>query len=86
MWLYDAGLAPKQAAAKAAPYVERLRKEYPDDARGLMHDIDLKAMQRGGDMDIAQMKRFLKIADRGDPAQKHYAEEIEAAFRKAGIK
>lgn len=82
----DAGLKPEQAAAKAAPYVDRLRREYPDDGRGLMFVIDLQAMQRGGDMDIAQMKQFLKRADREDPAQKRYAEEIEAAFRKAGIK
>ncbi|QNP40910.1 tetratricopeptide repeat protein [Lysobacter solisilvae (ex Woo and Kim 2020)] len=86
MWLYDAGLAHKQAAAKAAPYIDRLRAEYPQDGRGFMYRMDQLAMAGGGRLDPEQMKQFLKLADRADPAQKRYAEEIEAAFRKAGIK
>lgn len=86
MWLYDAGLEPKQAAAKAKPFVDRLRSEYPDDVRGMILSMDMQAGVNDGRLDIESLKRFLKVVDRRDPVQKHYAEQVEAAFKEAGIK
>lgn len=86
MWLYDAGLERKAAAARARPHLDRLMEAYPQDGRGLMYRIDQEAMERDGRMDVEKMKRFLEVADRSDSAQRRYAEEIEGAFRKAGIR
>lgn len=86
MWLYHAGLEHKRAATRAKPYIDRLQAEYPKDGRGVMYRMDLRAMENGGHLDIDEMKRFLKVADRSDPPQRRYAEEIEAAFRKMQVK
>lgn len=81
MWLYDAGLEPKQAAARARPFIDRLRTEYPDDGRGLVYRIDQQARENAGHVDPESLKHFLKVADRSDPMQKDFADRIEAFFR-----
>ncbi|MCL6619221.1 MAG: hypothetical protein K6T33_05475 [Thermomonas hydrothermalis] len=39
MWMFEAGLSPKEGGLRARPYIERLVREFPDDGRGYMYRI-----------------------------------------------
>jgi hypothetical protein len=85
MWLYDSKLEPKQAVAKAKPYIDRLLTEYPDYGAAWLMRLDAASLIDSR-VDPALLKNFLRHADRKDPWQDKAAKEIEEAFRKAGIK
>jgi tetratricopeptide (TPR) repeat protein len=84
MWLYHAGLPPKNAAARAKPYIDQLLDTYPDDGRGLLFRMDQMSMSGSVMPDPKQVMTFLKVADRTDPYQQRAAERIEAAMKAGG--
>jgi tetratricopeptide (TPR) repeat protein len=81
MWLYHAGLPPRDAATRAKPYIDRLLETYPDDGRGLLFRMDQMSMSGSRTIDQKQIMEFLKVADRTDPYQKGIAERIEAEMK-----
>lgn len=76
MWLYDAGLTDKEAAARAKPYIDRLLTEYPGNGRGSIMRWYQQAMESGqGTVD--SMRAIVPRLDRNDPWQAHYIEWFE---------
>lgn len=77
MWLFNAGLEPKQAAVKARPFIDRLLAAYPDDGRGWLLRINEESVTNES-VDVERLRAFLKVADRSDPWQAGAAAQIEA--------
>jgi tetratricopeptide (TPR) repeat protein len=68
MWLQNAALSPRQQAAKATPYVDRLLSEYPNDGRGWVYHFNCLG-KLGEIVSTEQIRKFLLVADRTDPVQ-----------------
>lgn len=76
MWLYDAGLTDREAAAKAEPYIDRLSSEYPENGRGSVMRWYQQAMESGkGSVD--SIRAVIPKLDRDDPWQAYYIEWFE---------
>lgn len=77
MWLTAEHLTPAEAAERAAPYVDRLFKEYPHN--GLAHLIRMQLVDlRGGSIERSDLEAFLEVADEQDPLQQDAIEEVRA--------
>lgn len=85
MWLFDAGLAPKQGAAKAKPFVDRLLAEYPDDGRAWIYRFTYMG-RLGQSVSTEQIRKFLAIADRTDPIQTNVITSFETALDQGAVK
>lgn len=85
MWLFDAGLSPKQSVIKAKPFVDRLLAEYPDDGRGWIYRFDCMG-RLGQSVPIEQIRKFLAVADRSDPVQAKVITSLETALDKGHVK
>lgn len=81
MWLYGAGLERKAAATKARPFVDRLLREYPKDGRGWIYRLNIKGALESR-LDLGDVKKFLAVADRGDPVQAQSIGYYEDLLRK----
>lgn len=68
MWLFDAGLSPRDGATRARPHIDQLRELYPDDGQGLLLDIYATAAKKG-QVPQELVDRFLEVADLDDPVQ-----------------
>lgn len=82
MWMFDAGLTPKEGSAKAKPDVERLVREYPEDGRARMYRIQVEgALNRIiPDQLVAD---FEKRADAKDPRQAWFLKRLEEGRKKS---
>ncbi len=78
MWMFNAGLSPKDGSTKAAPYLQRLLREYPQDGRAWLYRIQAEGAMKGVVPDQF-IKDFEQHADRADPMQAHFLERLDDA-------
>lgn len=78
MWLFDAGMPRKAAAAKARPYVDRWIKEYPKDGAAWIMRVSVESAIDGF-VEEQLILNVLKFADRKDPWQADIVRKIEQA-------
>lgn len=78
MWMFDAGLSPKEGSAKAKPFLDRLIREFPDDGRARMYRIQSEGALNGRISDEA-VKEFEKRADPKDPVQARFLKSFAEA-------
>lgn len=78
MWMFDAGLGPKEGSAKAKPFLDRLIREFPDDGRARMYRIQSEGALTGRISDEA-VREFEKRADPKDPAQARFLKSFAEA-------
>lgn len=76
MWLYASGLPSRQRATRAAPYIARLMKEYPDDGQGWIMHLHERTMV-DNHVDASLLKTVLQKADRSDPWQARAIQPFE---------
>ncbi|MFT4178523.1 MAG: hypothetical protein QM612_03545 [Thermomonas sp.] len=80
MWMYDAGLTPKEGSIKAKPYLDRLIREYPDDGRARMYRVQSEGAINGV-IPEQLIVDFEKRADPKDPPQAWFLQRL-AEWRK----
>jgi hypothetical protein len=78
MWMFDSGLGPKEAVAKAGPYVDRWLGEYPNDGAAWIMRLHVK-INSDGSVDDQLIDTVLKMADRKDPWQASVVASLEKA-------
>ena len=76
MWMFDSGLGPKESAAKAMPYVDRLLTEYPKDGAAWIMRLHVK-INFDGLVDDQLIDTVLEMADRKDPWQASVVASLE---------
>ena len=81
MWMFDSRLGPKEAAAKARPYVDRWLDEYPKDGAAWIMRLHVN-INSDGFVDDQLIDTVLEMADRKDPWQASVVGSLEKA-RKA---
>lgn len=79
MWLF-ADAKDRTARAKAKPYIDQLLREYPEDGRGWILDLQ-RRMVTGEPFGVDTIKATLKKIDRSDDWQKERAEWLEGVIR-----
>lgn len=82
MWLFRSGLPRPEAAAKVAPDIERMLREFPDDGRARMYRIET-GRYVGGVIKAEWVRDFLDKMDPKDPVQAGYRRFLDAWFAKA---
>ncbi len=78
MWMFDAGLSPKEGSAKAKPYLDRLIREYPDDGRARLYRLKSEGALHGTISDEI-VAAFEQHADPKDPMQADFLKRIRDA-------
>lgn len=75
MWMFDAGLTPKEGSTRAKADVERLVREYPEDGRARMYRVQVEGALKGiiPDRLVAD---FEKRADPQDPPQAWFLKRL----------
>lgn len=81
MWMFDAGLSPKDGSTRAKPYLDRLILEYPDDGRARMYRIQSEGALTGRISDQI-VEDFEKRVDPKDPAQVNFQKRFAEARKK----
>lgn len=82
MWLQAATPTDRAPLAKASPYIDRLLREYPDDGRAWL--LDLERRFQSGPVDIETIRAALRKVDRSDPWQAERAKVLDAELARIG--
>ena len=78
MWMFHAGLSPKDGSTRAKPYLDRLIREYPEDGRARMYRIQ----SEGAINRVVQdglIKDFEQRMDPEDPMQAAFKRQLDEA-------
>lgn len=78
MWLYASG-SGKAGAARAAPYIARLRREYPEDGYGWLMAVD-EQIVRAERLDGELMRQAVSRSDPDDPWQAQRAKQLQSVL------
>lgn len=78
MWMFDAGLGPKDGSTRAKPYLDRLIRDYPDDGRARLYRLQNEGALDGTVSDEV-VAAFEKHADPEDPMQADFLKRIRDA-------